>query len=139
MSRWWIAGLVVLTGCFVRPMDDGVFFVETGGAQCWRSSSASGLVRLLKSDVQVVLTASEPSAYTFNEVLLVSGGTMVEETISEAEAVLRVTPEAETTPVVITAQLHCASQWGDTASPPLRFEILASTLSEEWSITSPEF
>jgi hypothetical protein len=139
MSRFLLASLVLLGACVIRPMDDRVFIETGGGSQCWRSSTASGLARLLEGDVQVVLTASEPSSFHFTEVALVSGGVIVEETMSEVEAVMRVTPTDTTTPVVITARLECSSQWGDTGSPDQRFEIVPSALTGEWSITSPQF
>ena len=136
--RFLSMGALLLAACGGRPMDDvGVVFVETGFAEgCFQANTAQGLARRVEGDVQIVLTPSAPGSFTFTSVAFVSGGTVVDETVSEVEAVYRVTPQAETTEIVLTAQLACSTQFGDTGSPEWRFHVLPSGLDDTWTPVS---
>jgi hypothetical protein len=124
--------LLWAVGCSGGTTPGGVV-VDTGSPGCFGNNGAGVLARLVDQDAQVVFTPHDPGAYTFTAVTFVSGGTVVEETVTEAEAVFRVTPDAEDTALVFSAQLACSSPWADTASPLWTYSVDPGALSEVWS------
>ncbi|TNE87112.1 MAG: hypothetical protein EP330_19260 [Deltaproteobacteria bacterium] len=126
--------LAALTAC-TGPIMDDVEWVDTGMDQaCWQSNQASGLGRLLAGgDVQVVLSPVRPAAYQFGSAALASGGTLVDESVTEEQAVFVVSPDAPTTPLVFVAQLECHNDNWDTGSPEWRYEVHPAELTDAWS------